>query len=303
MTLEQFFLCHSAGLRLLLMRLVGIIFICKPSVHRHAMNTDAQEIGVVIVDDETGACENLKNLLFEYCGSGITLLGIANSTREAESLLEKVAPDAVFLDIEMPRENAFQFLERISPVSFEVVFVTAYDEYAIRAFKLNAVDYILKPISIAELVNATRKLKERVEYKRLSLGGTASYVDMSRQMASKSKLQKLTLKDAGNIEVVDFRNILFLEAHGSYSRVMFLKNDSVREKIMSTSLSDYEDILPPDIFYRIHKSFLINCQHVKNVIRDEVGQVVISSEYTLPVSRRRFGALMEFLKANDYYNG
>lgn len=267
------------------------------------MNADSQEIGVVIVDDETGACENLKNLLFEYCGAGINLLGIANSTREAESLVEKLTPDAVFLDIEMPRENAFQFLERISPVSFEVVFVTAYDEYAIRAFKLNAVDYILKPISINELINATRRLRERIEYKRLSMGGTASYADMGRLMAGKGKLQKLTMKDANHIEVVDFKNILFFEAQGSYSRIMFLKNEGVRERIMSTSLSDYQDILPPEIFYRIHKSFLINCHHVKDVIRDEVGQVVIHSEYTLPVSRRRFGALLEFLKANDYYNG
>lgn len=267
------------------------------------MNAASNEIGVVIVDDETGACENLKNLLSEYCGEGISLLGVANSTFDAERLIDKVTPDALFLDIEMPPENAFQFLERISPVNFEVVFVTAYDEYAIRAFKLNAVDYILKPISITELVDATRKLRERIEYKRLSLGGTVSYADMGRQMASKGRMQKLTLKDAANIEVVDFRNILFFEAQGSYSRVMFIKNDSVREKVMSTSLSDYEDMMPGDVFYRIHKSFLINCQHVKNIIRDDVGQVVINNEFTLPVSRRRFGALLEFLKSNDYYNG
>lgn len=267
------------------------------------MNAASNEIGVVIVDDETGACENLKNLLSEYCGEGISLLGVANSTFDAERLIDKVTPDALFLDIEMPPENAFQFLERISPVNFEVVFVTAYDEYAIRAFKLNAVDYILKPISITELVDATRKLRERIEYKRLSLGGTVSYTDMGRQMASKGRMQKLTLKDAANIEVVDFRNILFFEAQGSYSRVMFMKNESVREKVMSTSLSDYEDMMPGDVFYRIHKSFLINCQHVKNIIRDDVGQVVINNEFTLPVSRRRFGALLEFLKSNDYYNG
>jgi two-component system, LytTR family, response regulator len=267
------------------------------------MNSASTDIGVVIVDDETGACENLKNLLAEYCGDGLNLLGIANSTREAEMLVEKLTPDALFLDIEMPPENAFQFLERISPVNFEVVFVTAYDEYAIRAFKLNAVDYILKPISITELIDATRKLRERIEYKRLSSATGTSFADMSRQMAAKGKLQKLTLKDAGNIEVVDFKNILFFEAQGSYSRVMFLRNGTVREKVMSTSLSDYEELMPADLFYRIHKSFLINCQHVRNVIRDDVGQVVINSDFTLPVSRRRFGALMEFLKNNEYYNG
>lgn len=281
-----------------------IIFNCYPFVAKPStMNTTPSDISVVIVDDEIGACENLQNLLSEYCGDGISILGSANSTLEAERLIAQLSPDAVFLDIEMPPENAFQFLDRITPFDFEVVFVTAYDEYAIRAFKLNAVDYILKPISISELSQATRKLRERVEYKRLTSGVSSTFGDIARQIASRAKSQKMTLKDVNGIEVLDFKSILFFEAQGSYSRILYLKNDTVRERVMSTSLSDYEDLMPPEMFYRIHKSFLINCHYVNSIIRDEVGQVVIHHDYTLPVSRRRFAPLLDFLKANDYYNG
>ncbi len=244
----------------------------------------------------------MKNLLQEFAGSDINIVGIANNTRQAEALLGRTAPDAVFLDIEMPNENAFQFLDRISPINFEVVFVTAYDEYAIRAFKLNAVDYILKPISIAELQEAVKKLKERVGYKKMMAGPTASYTDLGKMVSTKAKSQKITLKDGNNIEVVDFKNILFVEAQGSYSRVLFTKNNATKEKIMSVSLSVYEELMPEEMFYRIHKSYLINCTHVKRIIRDEIGQVVINNEFTLPVSRRRFGTLIEFLKNNDHYH-
>jgi two-component system, LytTR family, response regulator len=266
------------------------------------MSTNPGQINVLIVDDERGACENLKNILTEYAEDDICILGTANSTAEAELLIENTQPDALFLDIEMPNENAFQFLERVSPVPFEVVFVTAYDEYAIRAFKLNAVDYILKPISILELVEAVKKLKERIEYKKLMANVTTSYTDIGKQISSRAKSQRITLREANSIEMVEFKNILFVEAQGSYSKVMFLKNNAAREKVMSVSLSDYEEIMPPEMFYRIHKSYLINCVHVKRIIREEVGQVVINDEFTLPVSRRRFAPLLEFLKSNDYYD-
>src|ERR1700689_5825299 len=125
------------------------------------MPSDNALLNVLIVDDEMEACDNLKNILMEYVDKEINIAGIANNTREAEAQINNFLPDAVFLDIEMPNENAFHFLSRISPFGFEVIFVTAYDEYAIKAFKLNAVDYILKPISIAELTAAVQKLKEK----------------------------------------------------------------------------------------------------------------------------------------------
>ncbi len=104
-------------------------------------------IKVLIVDDEKKACSNLRSILSEFVDVKINVAGIAHSGVEAGRLVSEVSPDAIFLDIEMPNENAFEFLARISPFNFEVIFVTAYDEYAVRAFRLNAIDYILKPIS------------------------------------------------------------------------------------------------------------------------------------------------------------
>src|ERR1700740_2529996 len=122
------------------------------------MPADHLSLNVLIVDDEMEACANLQHILSEYVDKEINIVGIANNTREAEAAIAKAAPAAVFLDIEMPNENAFHFLERIAPFNFEVIFVTAYDEYAVKAFKLNAVDYILKPISINELNQAVQRL-------------------------------------------------------------------------------------------------------------------------------------------------
>lgn len=257
---------------------------------------------VLIVDDEKGACDNLNNLLSEYIPDDIYVAGIAHNTQEASELVERLSPDGVFLDIEMPNENAFEFLERTSPINYEVIFVTAYDEYAIRAFKLNAVDYILKPISIPELIDAVRKMKERAEAKKLlQQNHPDDFKEMSQLISRKSRGQRITLKDGANIEVVDFADIIFIEAQGSYSRIQYQKQGTLREKIMSSSLSYYEELVPDDTFFRIHKSYLINCKHVRGIIKGEINQVMMTPESQLPVSRRRIGALLNFLEENEQY--
>jgi two-component system LytT family response regulator len=266
------------------------------------MSSTKVTINVLIVDDEKEARINLENILKEYVGEGINIAGMAHNTKEAEIQINKFHPDAVFLDIEMPNENAFHFLERISPVNFEVIFVTAYDEYAIRAFKLNAVDYILKPLSISELAESIKKLREKINLRKLLSEHSTSYTDLLSQVSNKTKGHRITLRDNNIIEVVDFKDIYFVEAQGSYIRVMFLKDSMAKEIVMSGSLTDYEDLLPAEIFFRIHKSFLINCIHVKKILKGDYNQVVIHGPYTLPVSRRRYTPLIEFLKMHNYYN-
>lgn len=258
-------------------------------------------INVLIVDDEKEACANLENILNDYVHEGINIVGTANNTKEAERQINKLAPDAVFLDIEMPNENAFQFLERISPINFEVIFVTAYDEYAIRAFKLNAVDYILKPISIAELLETIRKLTEKINLRKL-LNENIAYAEMAGQISSRTRGQRITLKDNNVVEVVDFKDIYFVEAQGSYIRVIFLKDNAVKEITMSGSLTEYEELLPPEFFFRIHKSYVINCLHIKKILKDEYNHVIIHNQYTLPISRRRYSPMLEFLKMHNFYN-
>ncbi len=264
------------------------------------MRHTPKPISVLIVDDEEEACTNLKNILNEYIDEQVHVAGTAHNTIEAEKLIDKFSPDAVFLDIEMPKENAFAFLERISPVNFEVVFVTAYDEYAIRAFKTNAVDYILKPISIPELKEAMKKLKEKIMIRNVFRG--VDYKDLSHQVAGRMKGQKIILKDNNVVEVVDFKDILFVEAQGSYFKVVFFKDNVVKEIVMCGTLTEYEELLSPELFFRVHKSYIINCLHVKNIIKDEHSRVVINDDFTLPVSRRRYASLIEYLKNNHNYN-
>lgn len=255
---------------------------------------------ILIVDDERKACANLKNILLEYVDPGLNIVGMAYNTQEAEKQIIQLKPDAVFLDIEMPNENAFEFLDRIAPFRFEVVFVTSYDEYAIKAIKLNAIDYILKPISITELENAVHKLKEKIRYKNTLAESSLSYTHISDLADNKVPSQKIVLKDVHSAEVVDFKNICFIEAQSSYSRIVFFKNGSSKEVIMSSPLSDYEELLPPDLFLRIHRSYLINCSHIKQIFKDGTSRIMLKGDFLLPVSRRRYVVLLNFLKNNLY---
>lgn len=259
-------------------------------------------VSLLIVDDEQEACVNLKNMLEEYVSMSVDIVGMANNTRDAERMIERLKPDAILLDIEMPRENAFNFLDRISPVDFEVMFVTAYDDYAIKAFKLNAVDYILKPISIKELKEGISKLIERVRIKQMMGNVQNAYSEIASQITGKIKGNKIRLRDNSVVEVVDFKDIYFIEAQGSYFKVAFMKDNIQRDIVMSGSLTDYEELLPPELFFRIHKSYVINCMHVKRILKDGPCFVVIKPEVVLPVSRRRYPLLIEFLKNNDFNN-
>ncbi len=265
------------------------------------VNTDIK-LNVLLIDDEIEACRNLRSILLEYIDPAINIVGEAHSAAEAEKQLQLHNPDAVFLDIEMPHENAFQFLERVSPIHFEVVFVTAYDEYAVKAFKLNAVDYILKPISIAELTNAVAKLKERIRYKAHFGAAGTDFTEVSKQITSKSKLNKIALKGNNNVEIVAFKDILYIEAFGGYSKVFFLRDNVLVDMLTSYSIAEYEDMLPSEIFYRVHKSFLINCDHIKKIHKDESPTIILNSAHTIPVSRRRFSALLEFLQTKPTLN-
>ncbi len=258
-------------------------------------------LNVLLVDDEIEACRNLKTILLEYIDPDINIVGIAHNTAEAEQQLEKHNPDAVFLDIEMPNENAFQFLERVSPIHFEVIFVTAYDEYAIKAFKLNAVDYILKPISISELSGAVAKLKDRLKFKALmhTQNSGNDFSEISKQINSKSKLNRITLKGNNTFDIVDFKDVVYVEALGKYSKVFFVKNTGLAEVVTSFAISDYEEMLPTDSFYRIHKSYLINCDHIKQIQKDEASSIKVYDKIVLPISRRRFTSLMEFLQTKS----
>lgn len=251
-------------------------------------------LNIIIVDDEIEACNNLRNILLRDIDPDINIIGIAHNTFQAGALISAHKPDAVLLDINMPNENAFSFVDRLSPVDFEIIFVTAYDEYAVRAFRLNAVDYILKPINTLELAAAIGKLKDRLRYK-VALRPPA-YEALSGQLQSKDKPRQICLRDSNCVEIVDFRDLLYIAAKGSYSQVVFLKDGQERQLVMSNSIAEYEELLPADLFYRIHKSYLVNCMYIKQIIREDNQVLASGSLFSLPVGRRRYSGLLTFLQ-------
>lgn len=267
-------------------------------IRTNTHKTERQEvIRVVLLDDEQEASENLKNIICNYCENGnqIQVVGVAQSAKEAELLIHELQPDALFVDIEMPVENGFQFLERIAPFSFEIIFVTAYDEFALKAFKLNALDYILKPISIAEIQNVIAKLKERMAFKQL-LNEKGFFRQFSDDIKQRKETEAIRLRTVTGVEIIDYANIIYIEALGAYSKFHFMKNGVVQELVMSYSIKEYEQILPPGVFFRIHKSFLVNCNKITEYSQGVSPSVCVDHHYVLAVSRRRQSELRVILE-------
>ena len=249
---------------------------------------------VIIVDDETNACYNLKDIIENYIPeSDIQIAGIATTTREAERLVNELKPDAIFLDIEMHEENGFQFLERISPFNFEIIFVTAYDNFAIKALKLNALDYILKPISMSELSAAILKLNAKLKHNRV-MKPHEEYKDLSAGLKNNKTNNYIKLRTANAVDIVLFENILFVKAQGAYSVFYFKAAGVIKEVTTSYTIAEYEELLPPSIFFRVHRSFLVNCNYIHN-LRIEANTLKIKDhQYDIPVSRRKMPEFLSF---------
>lgn len=255
-------------------------------------------IRALILDDEIDACRNLEILLSRYWSNSIEIVGIAQSTEDAEVIIHKMKPEVLFIDIEMPGENAFHFLQRIDRTPFEIIFVTAYDEYALRALKLNAIDYILKPISLEELEEAIKKLREKVLMRQMKRGmiPVNNFSNLAEQINNRVQIESLVLRTKTELVVLDFKEIIYVEAVSSYTNFHFMKDEKLNQILMSHPLTEYEELLPSSMFFRIHKTFLINSIYVKKIIKEEQHQLEMRYDIILPISRRRQQSFIEFLK-------
>lgn len=256
------------------------------------MNNFVKPFNALIVDDEIEACKNLQALLLQCKSYQVNIIGIANNTAQAEKILSQILPDVIFLDIEMPEENAFQLLSRLGQVPFEIIFVTAYEDYAIKALKLNALDYILKPLCLEELNFAIQKLIER----RYSWQpGEKIVSNFLTQFSKKNTNNSIVLRDKSEFLIVEIKNIVFIEAENSYARFHFFDLENPRVILMSHPLSYYEELLSSEVFFRAHKSYLVNYNFIQKLIRNESSSLLLKTNQTIPISRRRFQLLIDFL--------
>jgi two-component system, LytTR family, response regulator len=236
-------------------------------------------MNAVIVDDEKNAIGALALLLAEHC-SGVRIVGQATSASEAVTLIRETSPDLVFLDIEMPSGTGFQVLEMLPDRAFAVVFVTAYDQYAIKAIKFSALDYLLKPVDRLELVQAV----ERAEQSRATVASYDRNLRALQENLTSRRLVTLAIPTLDGFEFVKVRNILRIEAAGRCSEV-FLADGA--KLTVSRNLGEFEKLLDGPDFFRTHHAHLVSLAHLKSYLRQDGGTAVMADGARVPVARSR----------------
>ena len=242
-----------------------------------------------MIDDELTSLENLKQKLEEFC-SQVKVVGATQNPIEAISLIKNLKPDILFLDIEMPRMSGFRMLEELGEYDAEIIFTTAYNHYAIDALRISAFDYLVKPIAIEELERAVNRLAER----KTTHVQERLHVFKESMNSNKSQNNKIAVPISDGFEFVVIKNILRIEASLSYSRIFLADGSSI---LVSKLLKDFEDILTPYNFFRVHNSHLINLKYIKKYIRGVGGQVLMDNGDLIDVSRRKkdeFARLFNF---------
>ncbi|MCB0761171.1 MAG: response regulator transcription factor [Flavobacteriales bacterium] len=253
------------------------------------------KLTAVLVDDEQLARENLRMLLEDFCPE-IEVIGTAGGVREALEVIRQKQPQVVFLDIRMPSgAEGFDLLDQLPDKNFQVVFVTAFKDYAIQALNANAIHYLLKPIDIEDLQNAVAKLVEYQGAFKESESNLNTYLqsvaELTRTMQNPTQPTRLTLYHSKGFKIVPVDEIIRLEADGGCTAFYFA--DGTRY-LDTKNLKTYEDLLDPAKFLRIHKSYMINLQYLREYSSHDGHFAIMSDRSSVPVARAR---LSEFLSA------
>lgn len=242
----------------------------------------------IIIDDEPNCVSYLQALLQQYCPQ-ITEIEGFTEPQKAQSALKKAQPDILFLDIEMPLMNGFDLLAAFLPnVPFSVVFTTAYDKYAIRAFKFGAIDYLLKPINRHELVETVARIAEKPQFI------SPKNWDLLQHTPTHVLPEKIALSTATGLHIVKVNDIIYCKSDTCYT-YFHLKNQT--PILVSKPIKEATDMLEGEQFMRVHHSYLVNLNEVLQYIRGEGGELKMTNGDMLPVSRSKKQTLMEsFMK-------
>jgi len=240
---------------------------------------ELSKLTAIIVDDEFHGRENLKLLIENYCPE-IEILSCADSVNAASQLVKTNKPDVVFLDIEMPVLDGFDFVDEFDNPNFLIVFVSAHEEFGIKAVKSGAIDYILKPINIKELKQCVKKLLH--------------VINKQNRNEPVQDSDKLILPDTYGFNVFALDDVIRLEADGCYT-IVVIKNE--KKKIISRTLKEFEETLPKEKFFRIHKSHLINLNYIKDYSNIDGYYVKMIDGTKLEISRRKVAEFIQKIKS------
>lgn len=250
-----------------------------------------KKIKTLIVEDELRSIATLRKLLNENCPQ-VLIIDEATTVRQAVEKIDLLKPELVFLDIALPDGDGFEVLERVNNINFQVIFITAYDKYAVRAFEFSALHYLLKPVSpedLNEAVNRFSNKKEELDLeKKLRV--------FNEHINEKSK--KLILPTADGLRIIKLNAIIRCEASGNYTSCFLINND---KQIISKPLGTFEDILSDYHFVRVHNTHLINLKFVSNYIKGKGGIIIMKDNTEIHVSKTRKSDFLEKLKSYANY--
>lgn len=241
----------------------------------------------ILIDDEESGLSSLREKIAAYCPQ-VTIISLCGSAAEGIAAIESLRPEIVFLDIEMPVMNGFVMLQQLKYKNFELIFTTAYDHYAIKAIRFSALDYLVKPVEIEDLKAAVERAGEKRKH-----ASTNPQIELlvEQWISQKQSYNRMAIPTADGLQFIKTEDIIYLEASVNYTNIFCSHN---KKFLVSRTLKEFEDMLPRDIFVRIHHSHIINKHFAEKYIRGEGGQVVLSNGVTLDVAKRKKA---EFLKA------
>lgn len=257
------------------------------------------KLRALIVDDELHARENLKFMLQNYCPE-IEVVGMAGDEKSAIEAVGKLEPQVIFLDICMPSgTEGFDFLDALPDKKFQVVFVTAFKDYAIQALNANAIHYLLKPVDVDDLKNAVKKLVSTSQLFADNGEQLINYIksleNLSRSGKPGSAISRITINHSKGFKIVDPNDFMYLEGDGNYTSIVFVDESRY---VDTKSIGVYENLLDTRHFFRIHKSHIINLNYVKEFLNDEGHFVVMRNNTRLAVSRLRVPQFVELFKSD-----
>ncbi|WP_445748654.1 LytR/AlgR family response regulator transcription factor [Polaribacter sp.] len=243
-------------------------------------------IKAILIDDEQDAIESLAWEIKMFC-KDIKIIDSFTDPEEAISAINYLKPDCVFLDIEMPRIDGFQLLSNLNYRDFDLVITTAYDNYALKAFKENAVDYLLKPIDTEDLIKVAKKIKKNKLNKQLGF----SLQNLIHPTEKKTK--KIAIPLSGKTVFLNVADVNYCKSDGSYTTIFLLNN---QKYLFSKKIKDVHELFNSDIIIRVHQSYLVNINHIKEYVKNEGYYLILENNISIPVSKPNRAYILDAMK-------
>ncbi len=243
-------------------------------------------IKAIIIDDEQHCINQLTKLLEHHCAEHVTICGSYNNISSAAEGIRMLNPGLVFLDVMLNNDTGFDLLRQLPAINFELIFTTAYDEYAIDAFRFSALDYLLKPINPEELMAAVEKLTKKTTL-QMNHGQLATLLS---NLKTEGQEKRLAIPNMQGVDFINLSSIIRCQSEGNYT-IIYLKDG--RKITVARTLKDFEELLSGYDFFRVHNSHIVNLSHVKSYSKSKVGHIVMMDESQVEVATRRKDEFMK----------